>query len=195
MNTKYNGGKWVVDVTGQQFQEIVERFFKQNPFPTCDELRYALVPGGIPNTAVEGKFGTDGIFKHEFVSSDGIYLMVKYHKPDEDAEANNPGCNSGNYWTTQIVCNDCSYFLWYPQKKKASTVKVSERKIREGKAPRCDAAHIPLRSGPSNATKDWTHMSKVSLAGEGDCPTLLLFLGDIFQCIKFRKNLLNDKKI
>lgn len=154
MNAKFNGEKWCVDVTGQQFQEMVEKFFKQNPFPTCDEMKYALVPVGIPNTAEEGYFGHNGIFKYRFVSSDGIDLMVKYHKPDERAGAKNPGCNSSMYWTAQILCNYCSYFSWETKTRKAATVTVSCRKAQDGKAPRCNATHIPLRSGPSLGTGD-----------------------------------------
>ena len=154
MKAKYNGEKWVVEVTGQQFQEMVERFFKRNPFPSCDELKDALVPVGVSNTADEGFYGPNGIFKYEFMSLDGIDLMVKYHRPDERAGARNPGCNSSLYWTAQIVCNNCKYFSWETEKKKAGTVTVANKKVQEGKAPRCNAAHIPLRSGPSLGTED-----------------------------------------
>lgn len=157
MKAKYNGEKWVVDVTGQQFQEMVEGFFKRNPIPACDELKDALVPVGISNAVKkgeEGKFGPNGIFKYKFVSSDGIDLMVKYHGVDEDAGRNNPGCNSSIGWTAQIVCNYCSYFTWDAKKKKAGTVTVASWKVERGKAPRENFAHIPLRGTPFLGTED-----------------------------------------
>lgn len=156
MKAKYIGEKWVVDVTGQQFQEMVEGFFKRNPVPTCDELKDALVPAGVSNAAKgkEGRFGPNGIFKYVFVSSDGIDLMVKYHRPDVYAGVNHPGCNSSEGWTAQIVCNYCSYFTWDTEKKKSGTVTVGCRKVQEGKAPSVDSAHIPLRGTPSLGTED-----------------------------------------
>jgi len=88
------------------------------------------------------------------VSSDGIDLMVKYHGADEDAGRNNPGCNSSEGWTAQIVCNYCSYFTWDAEEKKAGTVTVGCEKVQKGKAPRVDSAHIPLRGTPSLGTED-----------------------------------------
>ena len=175
MNAKFNGEKWVVDVTGQQFQEMVEGFFKRNPVPTCDELKNALVPVGVPNTATEGSFGKNGIFKFVFMSSDGIDLMVKYHDIDRRVAAKFPGNNAALYWTAQILCNKCSYFTWDAKKNKAGVTPIGEKKVRDGVAPRENAAHIPLRSGPSIGTEDQTHLSKVSLAGVCFCTTLLLF--------------------
>ena len=154
MNAKYNGEKWVVDVTGQQFQEMVEGFFKRNPIPTCDELKDALVPVGIPNTATEGSFGKNGVFKFEFKSFDGIDLMVKYNDIDRRVAAKFPGNNAAMYWTAQILCNECSYFTWDSKRKKAGITPVGEKKVRNGVAPRDNAAHIPLRSGPSIGTED-----------------------------------------
>ena len=156
MIAELNSEKKVVEVTGQQFHQMVVKFFKKNPFPTCDELKKALVPSGVSNSAEgeEGRFGPNGIFKYRFVSSDGIDLMVKYHGVDEDAGRNNPGCNSSIGWTAQIVCNYCSYFTWDAKKKKAGTVTVASWKVERGKAPRENFAHIPLRGTPSLGTED-----------------------------------------
>ena len=166
MNAKFNGKNWVVDVTASQFTKLVEEFFKQNPLPSCDELYQALVPVGVsPADINEGSFGSGGIFKYRFVSSDGINLMVKYHKPDTKAALNHPGCNSGLYWTAQIICNAFDFFAWDPFTKKASTVKVGAQKIQSEITPRDNRCHIPLRSGPSFGAKDWAHSSKVSSAG------------------------------
>ncbi len=147
---------WIVDVTAQQYQEMVERFFKRNPCPSCEELKNAIVPSGIPNSAEgqEGRFGIGGIFKYVFVSSDGIDLMVKYHCADTKVLEKYPESNAAKGWTVQIVCNYCSYFGWNPQKKKSALVAVSCKKAKSGVAPRCDLVHIPLRSGPNLATKD-----------------------------------------
>ncbi len=156
MRARLVSGEWTVDMTAQQFQEMVERFFKKNPYPSCDELKNALVPSGIPNFAEgqEGRFGIGGIFKYVFVSSDGIDLMVKYHCADTRVLEKYPESNAAKGWTAQIICNYCSYFGWNPLKKKSALVPVSYRKARDGVAPRCDLVHIPLRREPDLATKD-----------------------------------------
>lgn len=168
MIAELNSEKKVVEVTGQQFHQMVVKFFKKNPFPTCDELKKALVPSGVSNSAEgeEGRFGPNGIFKYRFVSSDGIDLMVKYHGIDTEVAKRYPDCNAAKGWTAQIVCDYCSYFTWEAERKKAGIVTVSFRKAQSGVAPRNDLAHIPLRSGPSSGAKDWTHLSKVPLADE-----------------------------
>ncbi len=156
MNARYNGEKWTIEMTAQRYEEMVKRFFNENPFPSCDELKYALVPNGIPNTA-EGKerrFGANGIFKYEFVSSDGIFLMVKYHGVDTRVLEMDPESNAAKGWTAQIICNFCSYFSWIPEKKSAQLVTVSCKKALSGVAPRLNSVHIPLRSGPDFAPKD-----------------------------------------
>ena len=150
MKAKYNGEKWTVEITGQQYQEMVEEFFKRNSFPSCDELKDALVPSGIPNSAEgkEGRYGINGIFKYVFVSSDDIDLMVKYHGIDTKVAERYPESNAAKGWTAQIVCNFCSYFTWEPEESRAGIVLVSCRKAQSGVAPRCNSAHIPMRSGP-----------------------------------------------
>ena len=156
MKAKYNGKKWVVEITAEQFHEMVRRFFKRNHFPTCDELKDALVPSGVHNSAKdnEGKFGKNGIFKFEFLSSDGIALMVKYHDIDTKVAENHPGSNAAIGWTAQIICDNCTYFAWNTEKKKASIIKVGRKKVEEGKAPKDPLAHIPMRSGPTIVAED-----------------------------------------
>ena len=156
MNARYNGEKWVVEITAQQFHEMVERFFNRNPFPTCDELKDALVPSGVHNSAIDnvGRFGENGIFKFEFWSSDGIALMVKYHDIDPKVAENYPGNNAAIGWTAQIICDDCTYFAWDSKQSKARTIKVGRKKVEEGKAPKDPSAHIPLRSGPTIVAED-----------------------------------------
>ena len=157
MNAKYNGKEWTIDMTAEQFEEMVKRFFNRNPYPSCDELYKAIVPSGIPNSALgkEGRFGINGIFKFEFMSSDGINLMVKYHGIDTKMLEKKPNCTAAKGWTAQIICGYCSYFTWTRHKRQAGTTTIAYRKARRGLAPRCNSAHIPLRSGPILfATKD-----------------------------------------
>lgn len=156
MNARYNGEKWVVEITAEQFHEMVERFFNRNPFPTCDELKDALVPSGVQNSAKDnvGKFGVNGIFKFEFLSSDGIALMVKYHDIDPKVAENYPGNNAAIGWTAQIICSDCTYFTWETEEKRAGTKSVPRRMARKGIAPPENSAHIPLRSGPTIVAED-----------------------------------------
>ena len=156
MDAKYNGEKWIIEMTAAQYQEMVVKFFIRNPLPSCDELTETLVPTGIPNSAQgkEGRFGTGRIVKYVFTSSDGVDLMVKCHDSDSKVAARKPKSNAANGWTTQIVCNNCSFFTWNKRKKKAGVIAVSLRRALRGLAPRCDSAHIPLRSGPVLVTKD-----------------------------------------
>lgn len=156
MNAKFNGEKWIIEMTAGQYQEMVAEFFMRNSLPSCDELTRALVPNGIPNSAQgkEGRFGIGGILKYEFTSSDDVDLMVKCHDVDSKVAVRKPNSNAANGWTTQIVCNNCSFFTWNKRKKKAGIIAVSLRKAIRGLAPRCDSAHIPLRSGPVLDTKD-----------------------------------------
>lgn len=150
MNAKLNGKIWVVDVTAKQFRNMVEEFFKQNPIPSSDELKRALVPVGVPNTADERDFGPCGIFKYCFVSSDGIRLMVKYHRQDKKLALRSPKANAARFWTTQIICDDYLFFGW--KNHKASTTIVGEDKILSGTAPKEDRFHIPLRDDPSDGS-------------------------------------------
>lgn len=186
MNAKFNGKNWIVDVTARQFTEMLEDFFKKNPLPSCDELYQALVPVGVPPADIkEGRFGPGGIFKYRFMSSDGIKLMVKYHKPDSIAARNYPGCNSGLYWTTQIICGESLFFGWNPFSKKASTVVATADQMHKERTLGRNDCHIPLRKGPSSGAKDWAHSSKVSSAG-GDKPASFVLYGNLFIILKTR---------
>lgn len=145
MRARYDGSKWVVDVTAQQFEERVREFFRKQPYPTSAKLKRALVPNGVPNTARPGRFGVDGIYKFVFYSSDGILLMVKYHGPDSRIAAKFPSCTAATGWTAQILCNLCTFFTWDASSNKAGRVTVSVREAQGGLAPMSDAAHIPIR--------------------------------------------------
>ena len=175
MNAKLYGKIWVVEVTAKQFTKMVEEFFKRVPFPSCDELYQALVPSGVRNSAEEGSYGKNGIFKYSFMSSDGIELMVKYHKPAGKVVINHPKSNSALYWTAQILCDNLLFFGWEADKRKVSFQKVGVAKAQAGEAPKEDRFHIPLRNGPSIGTKDWAHTSKVSFAS-GDKPASFVFI-------------------
>lgn len=145
MEAKFNGEWYVVDVTAQQFREMVVAFFQKNAYPTREELKSSLVPSGVPNTAREGSFGPDGIFKYVFRSSDDVQLMVKYHGPHEGAKAKYPESNSALGWTAQIMYYDCTFFTWDNQRKVAGECITSRRKAKKGITPQENFAHIPIR--------------------------------------------------
>ena len=176
MIARFDGERYVVDVTAQQFKEMVETFFKRNAYPTIGELKSSLVPSGVPNTAREGSFGPNGIFKYVFRSSDDVLLMVKYHKADAGAWAKDPTCNSALGWTSQIICDDCTFFTWDNQKKIAGTCRIPRRKAKRGVAPQENLAHIPVRNDSSRGAKDQTHMSEVSFAGDSDIASFVFIM-------------------
>ena len=156
MEAKFNGKEWAIGMTAEQFEELVRGFFQRNPYPSCDELNAAIVPSGVPNSALgkEGRFGINGIFKFVFVSSDGIDLMVKYHDIDTKMQEKKPKCTAANGWTAQIVCNYCTYFTWLPSENRAGTTTIAYHKAKRGLAPRSNSAHIPLREGPTFTTEN-----------------------------------------
>lgn len=154
MNAKFNGKIWVVDVTAKQFWNMLVKFFNRNPNPTCDELYEALVPVGISNTAAKGSFRPNGIYKFWFTSSDGKQLMVKYHDVDEKLAKRHPNANAAKGWTSQIICDDYTFFGWDSLTKKASITIVGEDKFLSGTAPSDSRFHIPLRDAPSHGSSD-----------------------------------------
>ena len=68
---------------------------------TAECIYSALVPTGTTNSAVPGTFGSNGIYKFVFRSSDGYRVVVKYHRADVNAKGG-AFCNSRNHCTAQI---------------------------------------------------------------------------------------------
>lgn len=71
-----------------------------------EEDLLALVPVGTSDDAVgkEGSFGTNGIHKYIFKSSDSKRICVKWHLPDIKAVVKGGyGCNSYRFCTFQIT--------------------------------------------------------------------------------------------
>lgn len=147
-------GRFKIDITMQEFRDIVEAFFKKNACPTADSLKDALVPTGVTrNTAYSGSFGRGGIFKYEFWSSDSQLLIVKFHKPDPYVKARYPRSNSATGWTAQILAGKCEFFGWNNRSKEHKYFIVDAERANRGKAPAVNLAHIPLRSGPERRLK------------------------------------------
>ena len=86
--------------TAAEFIERVEKMFVGGQKPTYIDV-FSLVPDRVDNTASPGSFGVGGIFKYEFVSSDGIKLCVKYHRRHLNARGGST-CNSYMYCTAQF---------------------------------------------------------------------------------------------
>ena len=83
-----------------EFMVAAEALFTRGTI-TAVRIYSALVPTGTTNTAVPGTFGSDGIYKFVFRSSDGYKIVVKYHRPDVNAKGG-ISCNSRNHCTAQI---------------------------------------------------------------------------------------------
>lgn len=137
----------VIKATSGEFFGKVRAFFsacaKRNEKPTTRNIYNFLVPTGVPNSATPGSFGVGNIFKYEFMSSDGVLLMVKYHSPDLNARSKHPGCNSGMGWTCQIKVGH-SEFL---------TVDLASGEIGKSVICRHNLAHIPVMYVPVKEEK------------------------------------------
>jgi hypothetical protein len=83
----------VATESAAEFITKVERMFTAGKRPTCYDVR-ALVPNRSKNVAVPGSFGTGGIYKYYFETSDGIEVCVKYHRRHMAASG---GLNSNSY--------------------------------------------------------------------------------------------------
>ena len=145
----------VIKATSGEFFGKVRAFFsacaKRNEIPTTRNIYNFLVPTGVPNSATPGSFGVGNIFKYEFMSSDGVLLMVKYHSPDLNARSKHPGCNSGMGWTCQIKVGH-SEFL---------TVDLASGEIGKSVICRQNLAHIPVMYVPVKQEKALRSFSPV----------------------------------
>ena len=193
MNTESNSVKIVIALTAQQFHRRLIEFFKQNPIPSRDELYQALVPSGCANTAEPDKDRfPDGIWKYQFVSSDGIDLMIKYHGPDMKVRKARPLVNSSLYFTAQIICGEQLFFGLTKESHKPITTKVNAENATKGKAPNDEAYHIPLRDDvPSSGAKDWAHSSKVSSAGGNRTASFVFYID--YNIFKYNKSNLHSR--
>lgn len=193
MNTESNSVKIVIALTAQQFHKRLIEFFKQNPIPSRDELYQALVPSGCGNTAEPDKDRfPDGIWKYQFVSSDGIALMIKYHGPDMWVRKTRPSANSSLYFTAQIICGEQLFFGLTKESHKPITTKVNAENATKGKAPRDEAYHIPLRDDVSSSgTKDWAHSSKVPSAGGNKTASFVFYID--YNIFKYNKSNLHSR--
>lgn len=137
----------VISATSDGFFRKVRAFFiacaKRNELPSTRNVFNYLVPNGVPNTATPGSFGDGKIFKYEFMSSDGVLLMVKYHAPDVRARLKHPGCNSSMGWTCQIKVGH-SEFL---------TVNLETCEVGKSTINYQNLAHIPVRYVPVKEEK------------------------------------------
>lgn len=88
------------ELSKTEFMVVAESLFLRKGI-TAECIYNALVPTGTINSAVPGTFGSNGIYKFVFRSSDGYRIIVKYHKPDVNAKGG-IFCNSRNHCTAQI---------------------------------------------------------------------------------------------
>lgn len=133
----------------QQFLKKVEELLN-GKMPTSEEVRIALVPNGIKNSAVPRGFGKDGIYKYKFLLESGNEITVKCHKEHLKAKGG-ASCNSARYPTLQICIMKnklLHHVMWDPIYKKVRLIYDMENSDEYTK----NWTHIPViwNSKPQN---------------------------------------------